>query len=87
MNKVQHEKIVTQRECNTNKVQHEKGATRGKSIETRKKCNTKIMQHEKSTETEQNLDKKHKRRVHYSAQRDNGPTVNRPLYTVASEYL
>ena len=87
MNKVQHEKIATRREYNTNKIQPEKSATRGKRIETRKECNTKIMQHEKSTETEQNLNKKHKRRVHYSAQRDNGSTVNRPLYTVVSEYL
>ena len=58
------------------KLQHEENMESERNMETRNKCNAKKVRPEESIETEQNLEKKSKRRVHYSAQTDNGP-----LYT------
>ena len=65
------------------RVQYEESASwkktkHGKSA-TRKKCKMKIAQHDQSIKTDQNLEKKCKRRVHYSSQKDNGLPLSRPL--------
>ena len=73
--KLQHEKMsttqksATWRWCSMKKVQHEKS-------ETCKKCNMK-----KCINYHSEIRKKCTRIVYYIAQMDNGPSVNRPLYT------
>lgn len=65
MKRVHHEKRAARKECNTKEVWHGEIAPwkkrNTKRVRQSKKCNMKIVQHEQSIETEQTLEKVHKK--------------------------
>ena len=86
INRVQHEKSATwkdchMKKCSTDKVKHEMSATQ-------KKCEMKRVQHETTREKVQHEKSsivKYVKKVHKNStwQMDNGPSVDGPLYTAS----